>query len=39
MTIQLSILVWTVICFILLALILHNWLFKGVCQKPYSGWL
>jgi len=32
MTIQLSILVWTVICFILLALILHNWLFKPVLE-------
>jgi large subunit ribosomal protein L22 len=32
MTIQISITVWTVICFILLMLILHNWLFKPVLQ-------
>ncbi len=30
MTIQVSILVWTIICFILLMLILHHWLFKPV---------
>ncbi len=30
MTIQLSIIIWTVICFSLLMLILRNWLFKPV---------
>ena len=32
MTIQISVTVWTVICFILLMVILHNWLFKPVLQ-------
>ncbi len=30
MSIQVSIIVWTIICFILLMVILHNWLFKPV---------
>lgn len=32
MTIQLSVLIWTIICFLLLMLILHNLLFKPVLQ-------
>lgn len=30
MSIQISVIIWTVICFLLLMLILHNWLFKPV---------
>ncbi|MBQ7936555.1 MAG: hypothetical protein IJ333_09480 [Clostridia bacterium] len=30
MTIQISIIIWTILCFIALMLILHNWLFKPV---------
>ncbi len=32
MTIQISIVIWTVICFVLLMLILHNFLFKPVLK-------
>ncbi len=32
MSIQLSVIIWTVICFLLLMLILHNWLFKPVLE-------
>lgn len=32
MTIQISVLIWTVICFVLLMLILHNLLFKPTLQ-------
>lgn len=32
MSIQLSVAIWTVICFLLLMLILHNWLFKPVLE-------
>lgn len=32
MSIQISVIIWTVICFLLLMLILHNWLFKPVLE-------
>ncbi len=32
MSIQISVVIWTVICFLLLMLILHNWLFKPVLE-------
>lgn len=32
MSIQFSVIIWTVICFLLLMLILHNWLFKPVLE-------
>lgn len=32
MSIQISVAIWTVICFLLLMLILHNWLFKPVLE-------
>ena len=32
MSIQLSVIIWTVICFLLLMVILHNWLFKPVLE-------
>lgn len=32
MNIQISVTIWTVICFVLLMLILHNWLFKPVLK-------
>ncbi|MBO5409918.1 MAG: ATP synthase F0 subunit B [Clostridia bacterium] len=32
MNIQPSVIIWTVICFVLLMLILHNWLFKPVLK-------
>lgn len=32
MSIQISVIIWTVVCFLLLMLILHNWLFKPVLE-------
>lgn len=32
MSIQISVMIWTVICFLLLMLILNNWLFKPVLE-------
>ena len=32
MTIQISVIIWTVICFLLLMVILRNWLFKPVLE-------
>lgn len=32
MSIQISVIIWTVICFLLLMLILNNWLFKPVLE-------
>lgn len=32
MTIQISVLIWTIICFLLLAAILHFWLFRPVLR-------
>ena len=32
MSIQISVIIWTVICFLLLMLILKNWLFKPVLE-------
>ncbi|MBQ8766916.1 MAG: ATP synthase F0 subunit B [Clostridia bacterium] len=32
MSIQISVIIWTVICFLLLMVILHNWLFKPVLE-------